>query len=317
MKNNINYISFKLPALFFKNIPLWLVILLIINSSMITGFTQYYILNKKLNDKLLELSLTTNSAQELVQILKQQVIPQKGYVLGAKWHDTGMKLIASGIIDENKFRELFADEPEMKQQMKIFSETINDRMVINERNARFMVNTLWALGLVNKSKILDEGSMKKYGDGNHLNYASTGGWTLGTIPTEDLYSSTQIITLNSKQEEIVKKIAESVFRPCCNNHAEFPDCNHGMAVLGYIQLALKQGLAEDRIYQDLLRLNSYWFPQNYLEIAAYFKKQGKSWDKLNAQNILSAQYSSAQGSAQIKQSIQGLPAINSGGGCAV
>ena len=76
-----------------------------------------------------------------------------------------------------------------------------------------MVNTLWAFGLVNKNKILEEGPMKTVGDGNHMNYASTGGWNLGTAPTSKLYSSVSIIKLTAEQEEIVKRIAQNVYSP--------------------------------------------------------------------------------------------------------
>ena len=179
-----------------------------------------------------------------------------------------------------------------------------------------MVNTLWALGLVNKSKILDEGSMQKYGEGDVMSFASTGGWNLGTRPTEELYSSSKIIELSEKQEELVRKIAVSVYRPCCGNHTEFPDCNHGMAALGYIQLAVKQGVSEKRIYQDLLALNSFWFPQNYVELAAYFQKQNIDWKNVDPKLALSSEYSSADGMQKVRESVQSIPGIGpQGGGC--
>ena len=42
MKKNDEYIELKIPQIIFRTIPLWLVILLVINSSMLVGFTEYY-----------------------------------------------------------------------------------------------------------------------------------------------------------------------------------------------------------------------------------------------------------------------------------
>ena len=82
----------------------------------------------------------------------------------------------------------------------------------------------------------------------------------------------ELIPLTPVGQETVRKIAENVFRPCCGNSTAFPDCNHGMAALAYIELAVSQGLPEKQIYKDLLGLNSFWFPSTYVEMAVYFKK---------------------------------------------
>ena len=299
-----------------KSVPLWLLLAILLNSSMILVVGQYYIMKRNFDSQILELSKSTKSPEELVQILKQQVLPQGGFTLAVEWNDIGKKLLESGVIDQTKYEELFANDEISKKYMWHLNNTSKDRMMVNEQNSHFMVNTLWALGLVNKSKVLDEGPMRTQGDGNFMNYASTGGWTLGSRPTEELYSSQKLIDLTPKQEELAKRIAENVFRPCCGNHSAFPDCNHGMAVLGYVELAVKQRVSEERIYKDLLALNSFWFPQNYIEIAAYFQKQGTKWNNIDAKLALSSRFSSAQGSQQVREEIQNVPGLNvSGGGC--
>ena len=147
-------------------------------------------------------SQSNKSPEELVQILKQKVLPQKGYLLSARWNDIGKQLLSSGVIDKTKYDELFKEDKYAMKQMKYLSNNSHDHMMINENNSRFMVNTLWALGLVNKNKILDEGSMKTYGKVDFMNFASTGGWSLGSKPTSELYSSSEIIKLNSQQQGI-------------------------------------------------------------------------------------------------------------------
>jgi len=297
-----------------KAVPLWLLFVLLLNASMLTGFLEYYWMKKSFSKTIVELSKTTKNPQDLVLILKQEVLPQKGYKLSVKWGDIGRQLISAGIIDEEKYKELFKDEPQ--KDMQYLTHTSLDRMVINERNSRFMVNTLWALGLVNKSKILDEGSMREYSDGNIMGFSSTGGWTLGTQNTSVLYSSQEIIKLPPQQEELVKRIAQTVYRPCCGNHTEFPDCNHGMAALGYIELAVRQGVPERQIYKDLLALNSFWFPQNYLELSIYMYENGTEWKNIDAELALSSKYSSGQGAQVIRESIQNIPGLNiQSGGC--
>lgn len=306
----------KIKNILFKAIPLWMVLVLIVNSTMAFGLLEYYTMKRNFNDYLALLSKKTKNPDELVQILKQEVLPQNGYTLGVTWKDIGKQLLDSGAIDRQKYEQILSQEPDSKNMMKYLDNSSNEHMVINEKNAHFMVNTLWALGLVNKSKVLDEGSMKTYGKGDPMGFASTGGWNLGTKPTSELYSSAQIIKLTLEQEEIVKRIALSVYRPCCGNSTEFPDCNHGMAALGYIELAVKQGVPEKQIYKDLLALNSFWFPQQYVTLAVYFNKQKTDWKQVDAKLALGIDYSSGQGTARIAQSVQNVPGLNvQGGGC--
>lgn len=308
----------KIKKIFHKAIPIWMVFVILLNSILATGFIEYYLMEKNFNAQISALAKTTKNPEELVQILKQEVLPQKGYTLGVKWLDIGKQLLESGVIDKTKYEQLFVDDPVAKKEMSHMMNSSNEAMVINESNSRFMVNTLWALGLVNKSKILDEGSMKTYGKGDVMGFASTGGWTLGTKPTAELYSSVSLIKLSPEQENLVKTIAQNVYRPCCGNSTEFPDCNHGMAALGYIEAAVVQGVSEKQIYKDLLLLNSFWFPQQYVNLAAYFNKQNIKWNQVDAKLALSSQYSSAQGSQQIQQTLQNVPGLNlQQGGCGV
>lgn len=309
-------LQFKIKKFCSKSLPVSMVLLLILYSVLASGTIEYYILKRNFNAQLAKLIQTTKDPNQLVQILKQQVIPQKGHTLSVRWSDIGRQLLDSGVIDKEKYNKLFANDPFAQKHMKYLSMQSNDHMVINEQNARFMVNTLWALGLVNKSKILEEGSMKVYGKDDVMSFASTGGWTLGTKPTSQLYSSKEILSLNSDQQEMVKKIAQNIFRPCCDNSTEFPDCNHGMAALGYIELALSQGVPEKQIYKDLLALNSFWFPQQYIELAAFMNQQKIEWENVDPKSILSSQYSSSTGSQKTRQAIQNLPGISTqGGGC--
>lgn len=301
-----------------KVIPLWMAIFIALDAAAFVGLAEYYIMKKQFNASIVKLAETTKSPEDLVSILKQEVLPVKGYTTSMKWKNLGQQLVESGVIDKQKYEEIFISEADGKNELKYLEGNWDENITINEKNSRFIVNTFWALGLVNKSKVLDEGPMMQEGKTKAENFASTGGWTIGAKPVMEIYSSKQIIPLTAEQQELVKNIAENVFRPCCNNPTSFPDCNHGMAALGYIEWAVYNGLPENQIYKDLLAFNSFWFPQTYVEIAAYFDKQGTKWKDVDAKLALSADYSSAQGAARIKQAVQGLPGIqNSAGGCGV
>lgn len=301
-----------------KVIPLWMAIFIAFDSAVFVGVAQYMIMKKQFNESVVKLAKTTQSPEELIDILKQEVLPAKGYTTSLKWKNLGKQLVESGVIDKKKYEELFVSEADGKNELKYLEGEWNENITINEKNSRFIVNTFWALGLVNKSTVLDEGPMMQEGRKKAGNFASTGGWTIGAKPVMELYSSVEIIPLNPEQQDLVRKIAENVFRPCCNNSTAFPDCNHGMAALGYIEWAVYSGLSEKQIYKDLLAFNSFWFPQTYVEIAAYFDKAGTKWKDVDAKLALSRDYSSSQGAARIKQAVQGIPGIqNSGGGCGV
>lgn len=307
-------LQFKIKKFYSKSLPISMVLLLILYSVLASGIIEYYFLKKIFQAELVKLSQITKNPDELVQILKQQILPQKGYTLSVRWNDIGKQLLESGIIDKEKYKQQFVNEPASRDMMKYLITSSQDQMMINEKNAHFMVNTLWALGLVNKNKILDSGPMKTYGTGDVMNFASTGGWTLGSRSIGELYSSKELIQLSPKQQELVSKIARSVFRPCCNNSTEFPDCNHGMAALGYIEVAVSQGISEKQIYKDLLALNSFWFPRQYVALAAFFKQEKTQWKNVDPKRALSAGYSSATGSQKVAQAVQNLPGFTTGGG---
>lgn len=307
----------KFRTILKKAVPLWMVLVIVLNSTLAMGIIDYYLMKQELNRNISELAKTTKSPEELISIIKQQVMPQNGYVTSLKWKDLGRKLVEAGAIDKAKFEASVTGDADGKTSMKYMDGSSEDDIAISEKNSHFVVNFFWALGLANKSKVLDEGPMKTGGTPT-ANFASTGGWTLGAKPVMEIYSSAEIIPLTAEQQELVKKIAENVFRPCCGNSTAFPDCNHGMAALGYIEWAVYNGLPENQIYKDLLAFNSFWFPQNYVEMAVYLDTQGTEWKDVNPQLALSRDYSSAQGAARIKQSIQNIPGLQSqGGGCGV
>ena len=81
-------------------------------------------------------------------------------------------------------------------------------------------------------------------------FASTGGWTLGVKKATELYASTKIMSLTDEQQARLLEVASQVYRPCCNNPTHFPDCNHGMAMLGLLELMASQDASTARNVRD-------------------------------------------------------------------
>src|SRR3989338_7464064 len=109
------------------------------------------------------------------------------------------------------------------------------------------------------------------------------------------YSRHPLVVLTKEQQELVEEVSKNIFRPCCNNPTYFPDCNHGMAMLGLLELAASQGFGEKELYQMARKVNAFWFPDQYLTIAKYLESKGKSWNDADPKEILGAKYSSASG----------------------
>ena len=255
----------------------------------------------------------TTADQSIAQTLTTQVIPENGYTVNVNWGDVGQKLVAAGGIDLEKYQENYGDEKYQLLLTYLTSDN-NKSITINKETAYFWVNTLWALGLTQRSDVLDKGVMGTEYRDRLGNFASTGGWTLGAKDAVALYSSANIIPLTADQQSMVDRIAQNIYRPCCGNPTSFPDCNHGMAVLGLIELMVSQGYGEADIYQAALAFNSYWFSQTYIDLAYYFQtKENTAWADVDPKRALSAEFSSAQGYQRVKKEIGTIPGTKPAG----
>jgi hypothetical protein len=251
-----------------------------------------------------------------VDYLSSVVTPIEGYKIELDWGDVGKKIVEAGGIDMSKFLENYTDV-KWQDELDYLTSGGQKKIEITADNAYFWVNTLWALGLTQDSKVLTEGIMGTKYEDKIGNFASTGGWTLGSKDSMSLYSSTQIIDLDADEHARVMGITSGIFRPCCGNPTSFPDCNHGMAILGLVELMVDQGFSDEEIYKASLAFNSYWFPQTYIDLAYYFQtKENTLWKDVDARRVLSAEYSSAPGYRAIKKEIGNIPGASvQGGSC--
>lgn len=257
--------------------------------------------------------------------LFEEINPIKGFEINAKYGDLGPRMIASGVIDLDKFTTTYKQNGQelTKEELDILTKGSNKKIRIDGSNSYFLLNFFWAAGLANKSRVLTEGEMMNYGGLEGAgNFASTGGWSLGKTNPMDYYAKSSLIPMTPIQEELAQRVASGVYRPCCNNSTAFPDCNHGMALLSVLQLLAANGAKEDQMFEAAKYFNAYWFPGNYYDLALYFKdKDGKDFKEIPGKIILSKEYSSASGWQAAKQWLADKGIIEqppkSGGSCGV
>jgi hypothetical protein len=274
---------------FKKNLSRYWAVLALI--TYILGLGSGYLLRSKT-------SIEKIQARANMGAIMKQINPADGFTLPVRYVDFAPKLIAAGAIDFEQFMKLYEESgnPLNDQQIDLLTKGSDDQVVINKENQHFLLNLFWALGLANQNKILTEGPMMRNGKAQVGNFASTGGWTLGAKPVIELYASQPIITLTEAQQKRLEEVTIGVFRPCCDNPTHFPDCNHGMAMLGLLELMASQNASVDEMYKAAKEVNAFWFPQQALELAVFFKSaENKDFAKADARQFVGQQLSSGSG----------------------
>ncbi len=266
---------------------------------------------------------TTVASKQATDVFAQ-INPPQGYEINARYNDIGPQMINMGVIDLEKFKQTYQQSGQAltQDQLDILTKGSGNKIKITPENSYFLLNFFWAFGLANQSKILTEGDMVKYGQGQAGNFASTGGWTLAKGDPMQYYSKRALVPLTSEQEKLVNSVASNVYRPCCGNSTAFPDCNHGMALLGIFELMAAQGATENQMYEAAKYINSYWFPGNAYDAAIYFKNRyGQNFKDISPKSFLSKDVFSAFGAQNVKKWLveKGLqqPPPKQGGGCGV
>lgn len=257
------------------------------------------------------------SARNTQAQLQESVLPTDGILLPITWGDLGAKLVEVGAIDPDKLVALYKDQggfPAAYQKM--IEQNASEKIVITNWNSGYLLNLLWALGLANKNPILeDENEMMNLAYKGAGNFASTGGWTLARDSAMNHYNMHALMTLTSSQQALVDRVSRNIYRPCCGNSTHFPDCNHGMAMLGLLELMASQGVSERDMYKTALTVNSYWFPETYLTIATYMQQKGVAWGNVSPKEMLGAPYSSSSGYQDISSRVTLPEARQGGNGC--
>lgn len=272
-----------------------------------------------------------------------QVTPPGGWTSRIALMDSVPRLVAAGVIDPDKMMAL-------RRKLPDTARPLNDRLGLapghaliageaavpaeigyllrwpapapirlTRASAGHYLNLLWPLGLANRMAANEDSPIK----GDMLaRYASTSGWTLGRADNGAAYfNSCDAVALTPAQAELALAVAQSTYRPCCDNSTFFQDCNHGSALLGMLELGAAQGLSEDELFREALAFNSFWFPDNYLRTALYFKVvEKKDWAEVDPRIVMGARYSSlSMWQAQVQTALARIPNLipeeQGGAGC--
>jgi len=243
------------------------------------------------------------------------------YAVPVTFGDLGPQLVAAGVIDLERFtmattggRSLTADE------QRIVDGTFDGRFIVDASSAGFLLNFLWAAGLANDNPVLTSGPMASRGDIGR--FASTGGWTVGTRPGAKLYASIPLVTLSPTQQARLEAVADAVYRPCCDNPTSFPDCNHGMAMLGLLTIMASEDAPENAMLDAARWVSALWFPPQATISAAYgVQVDGEDWSSEDPAVLLSRDRFSASGQRKITAVLASLGIVpgpaGGGAGCAL
>lgn len=235
------------------------------------------------------------------------VLPDTGFQSKIKLGDSITQLVSDGVIDKDKFVALYKNSGGLPKELKdVLGTSSNKPILLTKENASIYVNLLWPIGLSNHMASNEKSPI----NGKDLNnFASTGGWNIGKEENGGAYfNKFTIVPLTPEQEALVMQIAENSYRPCCDNSTFFQDCNHGSALLGLLELGASQGLNADDLYREALAFNSFWFPQNYVQLGLYFKAvKHIDWKYVDPKLALSKDYSSATGNYKIQAEVAKIP----------
>ncbi|MEK7579206.1 MAG: hypothetical protein AAB460_01590 [Patescibacteria group bacterium] len=293
-----------------KESPYILPAAIIVAAVMISGAWLYKTQNPTIANQ--------SDTEDTVNALVDKVLPVAGVELPVSWGDLGTQMVRAGVIDGERFMALYRERGAFTEELKsMLFESNNGTVTITRENADYLLNLFWALGLASKNTILDTGEMMTATNGNAGGMASTGGWTMAVGDVMDHYSAHVFFDLTPEQQSLVDKVSRGIYRPCCGNSTHFPDCNHGMAMLGLLELMASQGIGEEEMYKAALAVNSYWFPDTYITIATYMKNKGIAWSDVSPSEVLGAQYSSGSGFEKIKSQVTQPQQQQGGGGCSV
>jgi len=289
---------------------IWIILTLV---AFIAGSSGGYWVGINSHDRM------ANQGSPDMATLIEQINPPDGYAIDASFGDIGPQLIAASAFKLDDFVSVYqqAGQPLTDDQMEVLERGSSDQVVFNQQNAYFLLNLFWALGLTNQNPVLDNGPMLGNGREDVVKFASTGGWSLAARPVDQLFSSTPIVTLTAAQQERLEEVVITVFRPCCDNPTHFPDCNHGMAMLGMLELMASQGASVGEMFAAAKYANAYWYPQQTLELAAYFQvRQNENFSQVDARQLVSQPFSSLSGYRNVHQwlSTNGALPQSPGGG---
>ena len=226
------------------------------------------------------------------------------FTLPVAYGQLGPWMINAGAFAYDAFVQVYAraGQPLSEEQRTILQSGSDALITMDHSNSYFLLNFFWALGLVNSNPLLVSGALVANGGGQIDGYASTGGWELAVKPIHQLFSSASLVTLDALQQARLEEAVTGIYRPCCNNPTSFPDCNHGMAMLGLLEVMATQGSDVDEMLHAAKMVNTYWFPSQSQELMLYYQgKHNIEFDDIPAREAVGNERFSSRGFVQVHE----------------
>ncbi len=234
-----------------------------------------------------------------VDRITSEVLPDEGFVIDAVWKDKVHKMVQEGAIDPEKLEAIITKRygQEMKPEWKrlLEAEYSGEKMKIDAENSVFMMYLLWAFAKHNENEL----PLKSPFASSFKNY-DIGVGRAG-------YGDVKLLSLSPEQQALLEDVAMNSYRPCCGQPAGRPDCSHGFAALGLMEIMAEQGFSKEEIFDAFVKFNSFWFPSTYIQNAIYFEAtQGVSWEDVDKELVAGKDYSSLSGAYNVKKELQDL-----------
>ena len=193
------------------------------------------------------------------------------YDLGVRFGELGPRLVELGVLDLRKLEQAYVrmGRPLTDAQRAILAGEAEATVRLAPGEERFLLDFFWALGLANRTRFLTDGPMMRQGTKGVTRFASTGGWPYGSRPVTEFYASADLLPLSEDQAERLRRVAQLVYRPCCDNATAFPDCNHGMAMLGMLTLLASDDADEARLLEAARHANLLWYPAQTAQVVHF------------------------------------------------
>lgn len=223
------------------------------------------------------------------------VLPEGGVATGLILTDAVARLVEAGAVVPGKIAAVYEQRGGLPDwAVGALLGRAGGEIELNQATAPYLLNLLWPLGIANRTAFNDRNPIAR---GQLARLASTAGWNLGLEKNgAKYYNRIQAIPLSAEQDALVERMASAIYRPCCDNSALFPDCNHGAAMLGFLELAAAKGLPEERIWKLAKVLNGFWYPKQYTAMAMLFELRDKlEWEQVSPQTVLGKSNSSSSG----------------------
>ena len=228
-------------------------------------------------------------------ILLSSLFPNQGFKTAVRLGNIVPALVSSGVINLTKVKALYGANL-TQQELVILTKPSYANLTLNSSNANFYLLIFWALGIADKNPVLDNFSASASASNYSVaDFASTGGWTLGTSSNSMAYfDKLSLLNLTPPEQNEMYDVATHSYRPCCNNPTAFPDCNHGAALLALTELGASEGLNESQLYTLDLQAQTLWFPPYYATTALELHYKNVSY-WASPRLVLGVNYSSESG----------------------